>query len=178
MKNELHVSMVKKAGKTMYKVHHVGSNWSHGIKKGEHLTDTELDDFAEMGGKIKHVKEETSLDLHTILGLLEAKRGRPRKSPAPVAKSSDDEEGEEEKDAYKPAGVDTKHIQHEFSRVADLKGMSKEGDHIEFATGKHFVHADTAKKAHGFLMSLKPEQRAQASHMIFSNHKTMKHFEK
>lgn len=51
--NELHVQHV---GGGKYKVHAVGKNFSDGIKAGEHLSDTELDDFSEMGGKIKHVK--------------------------------------------------------------------------------------------------------------------------
>ena len=49
----LHVSH---AGGGKYKVHAVGSNHADGIKVGEHLSDTELDDFSEMGGKIKQVK--------------------------------------------------------------------------------------------------------------------------
>jgi len=49
----IHVSNV---GGGKYKVHAVGKNFSHGIKVGEHLTDTHLDDFSEMGGKIKTVK--------------------------------------------------------------------------------------------------------------------------
>lgn len=53
----LHVKPTKVNGKPMYKVHAVGKNFADGIKKGEHLSDTELDDFAEMGGKIKHLKE-------------------------------------------------------------------------------------------------------------------------
>lgn len=55
--NALHVQPVKVDGQQKYKVHAVGKNFASGIKKGEHLTDTELDDFAEMGGKIKHLKE-------------------------------------------------------------------------------------------------------------------------
>lgn len=55
--NALHVQPVKVNGQQKYKVHAVGKNFASGIKKGEHLTDTELDDFAEMGGKIKHLKE-------------------------------------------------------------------------------------------------------------------------
>ena len=51
--NHLHVS---DAGNNKYKVHSVGSNFSNGIKVGEHLTDTHLDDFADMGGKITHIK--------------------------------------------------------------------------------------------------------------------------
>lgn len=49
----LHVS---DAGGGKYKVHAVGHKLADGIKVGEHLNDTELDDAAEMGAKIKHVK--------------------------------------------------------------------------------------------------------------------------
>lgn len=52
----LHVSPVKSGGQTKYKVHAVGKNLAHGIKVGEHLTDTHLDDAAEMGAKIKQIK--------------------------------------------------------------------------------------------------------------------------
>ena len=51
----LHVS---DAGQGKYKVHAVGSELADGIKVGEHLTDTHLDDAAEMGAKIKHIKEK------------------------------------------------------------------------------------------------------------------------
>ena len=51
--NAIHVS---DAGAGKYKVHAVGSEHADRIKVGEHLTDTELDDFSEMGGKIKNVK--------------------------------------------------------------------------------------------------------------------------
>ena len=51
--HEIHVSY---AGEGKYKVHAVGSEFAHGIKVGEHLNDSHLDDFSEMGGKIKHVK--------------------------------------------------------------------------------------------------------------------------
>lgn len=53
--NELHISEV---GGGKYKVHAVGSKFAHGIKVGEHLNDTHLDDFSDMGGKIKYVKPE------------------------------------------------------------------------------------------------------------------------
>lgn len=49
----LHVQHV---GGGKYKVHAVGKNFADGIKAGEHVSDTELDDFREMGGKIKNVK--------------------------------------------------------------------------------------------------------------------------
>lgn len=53
---------VKHVGGGKYKVHAVGKNFEHGIKSGEHLSDSELDDFSEMGGKIKHVKEDVEID--------------------------------------------------------------------------------------------------------------------
>lgn len=52
--NAVHVMHV---GGGKYKVHAVGSNFAHGIKVGEHLNDTHLDDIQDMGGKIKEVKQ-------------------------------------------------------------------------------------------------------------------------
>lgn len=49
---------VSDAGNGKYKVHAVGKNFADGIKVGEHLSDSELDDFSEMGGKVKMVKEK------------------------------------------------------------------------------------------------------------------------
>lgn len=49
----LHVQHV---GGGKYKVHAVGKNFADGIKAGEHVSDSELDDFREMGGKVKNVK--------------------------------------------------------------------------------------------------------------------------
>ena len=54
----IHVSHVKTADGPRYKVHAVGHHLADGIKVGEHLSDSELDDATEMGAKIKHVKEE------------------------------------------------------------------------------------------------------------------------
>ena len=53
--NAIHIS---DAGGGKYKVHAVGSHFAGGIKVGEHLTDTHLDDISEMGGKIKEVKQK------------------------------------------------------------------------------------------------------------------------
>jgi len=47
---------VQHVGGGKYKVHAVGKNFADGVKAGEHLNDSELDDFHEMGGKVKHVK--------------------------------------------------------------------------------------------------------------------------
>ena len=52
----IHVKPVKVNGEQKYHVHAVGSNFADGIKVGEHLSDSELDDASEMGGRIKHVK--------------------------------------------------------------------------------------------------------------------------
>ena len=49
---------VKDAGKGKYKVHAVGKHLSDGIKVGEHLSDSELDDAKEMGAKIKELQED------------------------------------------------------------------------------------------------------------------------
>jgi hypothetical protein len=56
---------VRDAGKGRYKVHAVGKHLADGIKVGEHLSDSELDDATEMGAKIKIVKEDT-LDEKTL----------------------------------------------------------------------------------------------------------------
>lgn len=61
----LHVKPVSLNGKTKYKVHAVGKELADGIKVGEHLSDTELDDATDMGAKIKHLKEDT-LDEKTL----------------------------------------------------------------------------------------------------------------
>ncbi len=55
----LHVKPVKVDGKTKYKVHAVGDHLKDGIKVGEHLSDTQLDDASEMGAKVKQLKEES-----------------------------------------------------------------------------------------------------------------------
>jgi len=57
----LHISHV---GGGKYKVHAVGKNLEDGIKVGEHLTDSELDDAHEMGARVKEVKptNEAAMD--------------------------------------------------------------------------------------------------------------------
>lgn len=54
----LHVKPTMVNGQQKYKVHAVGKDLADGIKHGEHLSDSELDDAHEMGAKIKHVKED------------------------------------------------------------------------------------------------------------------------
>lgn len=47
---------VQPVGGGKYKVHKVGDTFKDRVKQGEHVSDTDLDDFQEMGGKVKHVK--------------------------------------------------------------------------------------------------------------------------
>jgi hypothetical protein len=56
--HELHVAPHKDGG---YVVKAVGKKFAEGIKVGERLTDTHLDDATEMGAKIKNVKEEAEM---------------------------------------------------------------------------------------------------------------------
>jgi hypothetical protein len=51
----LHVMPVKSKGKTKYHVMKVGRDLEQHISKGEHLSDSELDDATEAGAKIKNV---------------------------------------------------------------------------------------------------------------------------
>ena len=53
----LHLKPVKDSGGTKYQVHAVGRKLARGIKKGEVLDDTQLDDATEIGAKIEHIKE-------------------------------------------------------------------------------------------------------------------------
>jgi hypothetical protein len=66
--NALHVKPVKVDGQTKYQVHAVGKNLSSGIQKGEHLSDSELDDAHEMGAKVKHVKESIQEKITLVHG--------------------------------------------------------------------------------------------------------------
>lgn len=52
--SEIHISDHPEK-KGHYKVHAVGKKWKEHISPGDTLNDTELDDFAEVGGKIKHI---------------------------------------------------------------------------------------------------------------------------
>jgi len=56
----LHVKPVMVNGQQKYHVHAVGKDLADGIKHGEHLSDSELDDAHEMGAKVKHVKESVN----------------------------------------------------------------------------------------------------------------------
>jgi len=157
----LHVKPVKTATGTKYKVHAVGKKFADGIKVGEHLSDSELDDFSEMGGKVKHMKESTLNDI------LEMARGRPRKNPLPAKKSS--EEGE---DDYGPdTGPEAdQNIHMQLKRAHDARDL-KGGADVKFENGKkHFIKSEHAHKVVTALEKLKPADRATAASHIYKSH--------
>ena len=158
----LHVKPVKTATGTKYKVHAVGKKFADGIKVGEHLSDSELDDFSEMGGKIKHMKESTLNDI------LEMARGRPRKNPLPAkAKSDEDEEHDHEVDTGPEAD---QNIHMQLKRAHDAKDL-KGGADVKFENGKkHFIKSEHAHKVVTALEKLKPADRATAASHIYKSH--------
>lgn len=181
--DSVHVSMVKKDGKPMYKVHKVGSNFSGKIKKGEHLSDTDLDDFSDMGGKVKHIKEQKTLS--ELLAVFEG-RGRPRKNPddpkwnkAPAtAKKDNDDEDEDEGGPERPESPHLKtepdqHISVQLKRAVDGKD-EKGGADVKFANGKtHFVKHDVAHKVLTAVDKLKPADRGKVHDHIAASHENL-----
>lgn len=153
--NALHVQPVKVDGKQKYKVHAVGKNFSSGIKVGEHLTDTELDDFHEMGGKIKHIKEDLMKKLKAIMEEMKRGRGRPRKNPAPATKHDSDDE-HEYGPSSRPASREgsSSHIVQQLASAAH-DDLPKKGRDIDFKHHTGFVPQHVAKKAIEHYSSLK-----------------------
>lgn len=153
--NALHVQPVKVGGQQKYKVHAVGKNFASGIKKGEHLTDTELDDFTEMGGKIKHIKENVMKKLREIMEEMKRGRGRPRKNPAPAAKHDSDDEHEYGPSA-RPASREgsSSHIVQQLASAAH-DDLPKKGRDVDFKHHTGFVPQHVAQKAIHHYSSLK-----------------------
>lgn len=168
----LHVKPVKTKEGTRYKVHAVGKNFADGIKVGEHLNDTELDDFSEMGGKIKHVKEST-YSLNDILEM--AGRGRPRKNPLPAAKAKKSDDDEEDDDYGPDKGPEAnQNIHVQLKRATDAHDL-KGGADVTFENGKtHFVKSEHAHKVVSALEKLKPADRAEAASHIYKSHDNFK----
>lgn len=160
--NHLHVQQVKHEGQTKYKVHAVGKNFADGIKVGEHLSDTELDDFSEMGGKIKHVKPAAAKPMkeaRSLSAILDEARGRPSK------KASEDEDEDDE-------GPDTGPEADQNIMVHLRKSTDTEGNHdVKFSDGSsHKVPAHVAHKVLGAMEKLKPADRAKIQSHIQQSH--------
>lgn len=198
--NELHVKPVNKDGKPMYQVHAVGSKFSSGIKKGEHLSDTELDDFSEMGGKIRHVKESVlGGALSAVRSALRADQHKKKargEMGSKAAKTYDKmkeelellemakrgrprknplpakKSSEDDEDDYGPdTGPEAdKNIQNQLKKSVDSKD-TKGGAHVEFEDGKkHFVKSEHAHKVLHAMSNLKPADRAKVQDHIYKSH--------
>ena len=160
---------VQHVGGGKYKVHAVGKNFSDGIKVGEHLSDTELDDFSEMGGKIKNVKAPKPMkEARSLTAILDEARGRPRKdagAAAPSKKASEDDEEDDD-------GPDTGPEADQNIMVHLRKSTDTEGNHdVKFSDGSsHKVPAHVAHKVLGAMEKLKPADRAKIQSHIQQSH--------
>ena len=101
-----------------------------------------------------------------------AKRGRPKKNPAPIAapkKKMDDDEEEDEPDTGPEAD---KNITVQLKKAADQAVHGEKGGaDVEFADGKkHFVHGHVAHTVLKAMEKMKPAQRAEAQKGIQQSH--------
>ena len=178
----LHVQHVMVNGQPKYKVHAVGKDLADGIKHGEHLSDSELDDAHEMGAKIKHVKE--SVDEAMSHQAATTMKHIPNPSPA-LKKAAKDIKpgiaGFRDRIAMLKAGgvkedIDTvpeadKNITVQLKKAMDMmEHGEKPGSDIEFADGqKHFVEGVVAHKVLVAMEQMKPEVRAQAQNAVYQS---------
>ena len=166
---------VKDAGKGKYKVHAVGKHLADGIKVGEHLSDSELDDATEMGAKIKMVKEDT-LDEKTLTRAEMKKREEvakaiERENPKmPMSKKMAiatatakkvAEEADELVESEHNAEKQFQHYHNESSKL--LKGIQKGlSDHYDNVTSKknynkgdpHWGHVGDIREMHRSLQDI------------------------
>lgn len=159
---------VRDAGKGKYKVHAVGKHLADGIKVGEHLSDSELDDATEMGAKIKMVKEDI-LDEKTLTRAEMRKREEvamaierdnpkmPMSKKMAIATATAKKVAEETEDLMEgeAASKQFQHYHNETSKV--LKGLQKAlSDHYDNVTNKkgynkgepHLGHVGDIKEIH------------------------------
>ena len=176
----LHVQHVTVNGQPKYKVHAVGKDLADGIKHGEHLSDSELDDAHEMGAKIKHVKE--SVDEAMSHQAKTTMKHIPNASPA-LKKAAKDIKpgiaGFRDRIAMLKAGnvkeetgpEADKNITVQLKKAMDmLEHGEKPGSEIEFADGqKHFVEGVVAHKVLVAMEQMKPEVRAQAQDAVYQS---------
>ena len=165
---------VKDAGKGKYKVHAVGKHRADGIKVGEHLSDSELDDATEMGAKIKMIKEN-NLDEKTLTPAEMKKREEvakaierenpkmPMSKKMAIATATAKKVAEETEDLME-GEVAAKQFQHYHNESSKLlkniqKGLS---DHYDNVTSKknynngepHWGHVGDIKDMHRSLQDL------------------------
>jgi hypothetical protein len=158
--------IVSHAGKGKYKVHKVGKHFANGIKIGEHLTDTELDDAAEMGAKIYNrntqtktkIKEEALDEKHLTAAEMKKREeiamAIERKNPGmnkskkmaiatATAKRVAEEDLHESEDSHKA-------FQDQHSKAAkSIKDITKTlSDHYNAVTDKKHYHKGEAQWHH------------------------------
>lgn len=178
----LHVQHVMVNGQPKYKVHAVGKSLADGIKTGEHLSDSELDDAHEMGAKVKHVKE--SVDEAMSHQAKTTMKHIPNASPELKKAAKDIKPGikgfadriamlkaggvKEEADFGPEAD---KNITVQLKKAMDMmEHGEKSGSDIEFADGqKHFVEGVVAHKVLVAMEQMKPEVRAQAQDAVYQS---------
>ena len=165
---------VKDMGQGKYKVHAVGKSLAGGIKVGEHLSDSELDDANEMGAKIKMIKEDT-LDEKTLTPTEMKKREEvakaiERENPKmPMSKkmaiaTATAKKVAEEKEELMEGEVAAKQFQYYHNESSKLlKGIQKGlSDHYDNVTSKksynkgepHWGHVGDIKDMHRSLLDL------------------------
>jgi hypothetical protein len=165
---------VKDAGKGKFKVHAVGKHLADGIKVGEHLSDSQLDDATEMGAKIKMIKED-SLDEKTLTPAEMKKREEvakaiERENPKmPMGKkmaiaTATAKKVAEETEELMEGEVAAKQFQYYHNESSKLlKGIQKGlSDHYDNVTSKksynkgepHWGHVGDIKDMHRSLLDL------------------------
>jgi hypothetical protein len=165
---------VKDVGKGKYKVHAVGKSLAGGIKVGEHLSDSELDDATEMGAKVKMIKEDTIEEKHLTPAEMkkreEIAKGIEKSNPKmPMAKkmaiaTATAKKVAEETEELMEGEVAAKQFQHYHNEASKLlKGIHKGlSDHYDNVTNKknynngeaHWGHVGDIKDIHRSLQDL------------------------
>lgn len=151
---------VKHIGGGNYKVHAVGKHLGDGIKVGDEFNDTELDDAAEMGAKIKMIKE-SNLYEKTLTPAEMKKREQVAKAIArenpkmPMSKkmaiaTDTAKKVAEETEEISESDNSHKSFQDQHNMAAKhIKGITKAlSDHYDNVTNKQQYHKGEAQWHH------------------------------
>ena len=151
---------VKDVGKGKFKVHAVGKHLSDGIKVGEHLSDSELDDATEMGAKVKMIEEGKNESRKEFV----ERQKRLSKLPGYTAAMDLAKKVAEEVEDIVEGEVAAKQFQYYHNESSKLlKGIQKGlSDHYDNVTSKknynqgepHWGHVGDIKDMHRSLQDL------------------------
>jgi hypothetical protein len=185
---------VKDVGNGKYKVHAVGKHLADGIKVGEHLSDSELDDATEMGAKVKMIKKD-SLDEKTLTPAEMKKReevakaierenpNMPMSKKMAIATATAKKVAEETEELIE-GEVAAKQFQYYHNEASKLlKGIQKGlSDHYDNVTNKknynqgeaHWGHVGDIKDMHRSLQDLHDRilQTGEYSKPVTTNEET------